>query len=145
MGGQRHPSGALHPRKTRYPLCGRLGGHPGPVWTGAENHATTQQSSAGSQDGSFDVLRRFSVWLHCHSILLEGSFTIICYYWIGHGPLSAVCIMRAAFWGFVVLLASSAAPAASLSVAAVWSSAQICRLWSSCARRAQSLANCHIT
>jgi len=41
VGGQRHAPAALPPEKTRYPLCRRLGGPLGPVWTGAENLAPT--------------------------------------------------------------------------------------------------------
>ena len=38
--GQHHAPTAVSPRKeTRYPLYRRLGGSPGPVWTGAENLA----------------------------------------------------------------------------------------------------------
>jgi hypothetical protein len=38
VGGQRHAPAALPPGKTRYPvvLYRRLGGTPGPVWTGAK-------------------------------------------------------------------------------------------------------------
>jgi hypothetical protein len=38
VGGQLHAPAALPPGKTWYPLYRRLGG---PVWTGAENLATT--------------------------------------------------------------------------------------------------------
>ena len=119
MCGQRHPSAALHPRKTRYPLCGRLGGPQGQSGWVRKSLPPTQHSSTGSEDGRFDILQRVSLCLYWHNILLQGSFTIICYYWIGHGPLFAVCIMRTVFWGFVVLLPSSAVPVASLFVTAV--------------------------
>ena len=36
---QHYAPAALPPAKTRYPLYMRLGGHQGPVWTGAENLA----------------------------------------------------------------------------------------------------------
>ena len=39
--GQHHAPAALPPWKNRYPLYRRLGGPPGPVWTGAENLAPT--------------------------------------------------------------------------------------------------------
>jgi len=39
VGGQRHAPAALPPRKTRHPLCRRLGGPQGPIWTGVENLA----------------------------------------------------------------------------------------------------------
>ena len=41
VGGQRHAPAALPPGRTQCPLYGRLGGPPGPVWTGAENLALT--------------------------------------------------------------------------------------------------------
>ena len=41
LGGQRHAPAALPPGNTRYPLYRRLGGTPGPVWTGAENLVPT--------------------------------------------------------------------------------------------------------
>jgi len=37
VSGQQHAPAALYPRgKTRYPFYRRMGGHPGPVWKGAE-------------------------------------------------------------------------------------------------------------
>ena len=41
VGGQRHDPAAIPPGMTRYPLYRRLGGSPGPVWTGVENIAFT--------------------------------------------------------------------------------------------------------
>ena len=41
VGDQQHGPAALHPGNTWYPLHRRLGGPPGPVWTGAENLAST--------------------------------------------------------------------------------------------------------
>jgi hypothetical protein len=41
VGGQRHTPAALRLVKTRCPLYRRLGGSPGPFWTGAENIAVT--------------------------------------------------------------------------------------------------------
>ena len=46
-GGQRHAPAALPPGKNRYPLYRRLGGAPGPVWTGAENLAPHRDSIPG--------------------------------------------------------------------------------------------------
>jgi len=47
VGGQRHASATLPPGKTRYPLCRRLGGAPGPVWTVAENLVPHRDSIPG--------------------------------------------------------------------------------------------------
>ena len=40
-GSESRPSRSLPPGKTWYPLYRRLGGPPGPVWTGAKNLAPT--------------------------------------------------------------------------------------------------------
>jgi hypothetical protein len=42
--GQRHAPAVLLPGKTQYPLHRRLGGPPGPVWTGAGNLAPHRDS-----------------------------------------------------------------------------------------------------
>ena len=48
--GQRHTPAALPPGKTRYPFYRKLGGLPGPVWTGAKNLAPHQNSLSGSSN-----------------------------------------------------------------------------------------------
>ena len=42
VGGQHHAPASLPPGKSRHTLYRRLGGHPGPVWTGAENLTPTR-------------------------------------------------------------------------------------------------------
>jgi len=42
VGGQRHDLVTLPPGKTRCSLYSRLGGPPGPVWTGAKNLSPTE-------------------------------------------------------------------------------------------------------
>ena len=46
-GSASRPDRSLSPGKTRYPLYRRLGGLPGPVWTGAENLSPHRDSIRG--------------------------------------------------------------------------------------------------
>ena len=55
--GQRHVPAALHPGMKRYPLHGRLGGPPVPVWTGAENLAPSRIRSSDGPARSESLFR----------------------------------------------------------------------------------------
>lgn len=60
--------------------------------------------------------------------MLRGSFTIICYYWVGHGPLSAVCMKHTAFCAAAVFSCSCGVTVRQNCLLSI----QICRLCSSC-------------
>jgi hypothetical protein len=47
VGGQRHATAALHPRKDPVPIVHGVGWAPVPVWTGAENLALHRDSNPG--------------------------------------------------------------------------------------------------
>jgi hypothetical protein len=47
LGGQGHVRAALPTGKTQYPLYRKLGGPPGPVWTGVEKSRPHQDSIPG--------------------------------------------------------------------------------------------------
>ena len=56
-GSASRPGRSLPPEKTQYPLYRRLGGVPGPVWTGAENLAPTGIRSPDRQARSQSLYR----------------------------------------------------------------------------------------
>ena len=58
VGGQRYTPAAIPPEKTRYTLYRRLGGPPGPVWTGAENLALPEFDPGTVQP----VASRYTDW-----------------------------------------------------------------------------------
>ena len=79
VGGQRHASAALPPGMTRYLLYRRLGRPPGPVWTGAENLASTGVRSPDRPARSevlsvHDVFSRCGIWDSHRVIAAESSF-----------------------------------------------------------------------
>jgi hypothetical protein len=73
VGGQRHALAALPPGKTRYPLYRRLDLAPGPIWTGAENLASTGFDPRTAQS----VASRYTDWAIpavCNKYILTNCF-----------------------------------------------------------------------
>ena len=75
------PRPLLTPRKTWYPLYRRLGGHPGPVWTGAENLTPTGIRSPDRPGRSQSLYRlSYPADISCVNALAKILWFWVCKY-----------------------------------------------------------------